>query len=89
MGGQALCACACPDGHVPPFNEKKLFGKNIILEKGYEHGSYTLYVGIMNVLQTQGNGSLFLTNCAKLLTSKWPKNVKKGSKTPGRRALES
>ena len=24
-GGQALCACACPDGHAPPFNEKKLF----------------------------------------------------------------
>ena len=24
--GQALCACACPDGHAPPFKWKKLFG---------------------------------------------------------------
>ena len=25
-GGQALCACACPDGHAPPFKWKELFG---------------------------------------------------------------
>ena len=31
-GGQALCACACPDGHAPLFNEKKLFG-NILSVK--------------------------------------------------------
>ena len=40
---------------------KKLFGKNIIFKKGSELGSYTLLthiVGIRNVLQSQGNGSL-------------------------------
>ena len=40
---------------------KKLFGKNIILEKGSELAPYTLLtqiVGIRNVLQTQRNGSL-------------------------------
>ena len=31
-GGQALCACACPDGHAPPFHEKKLF-ENILSVK--------------------------------------------------------
>ena len=34
-GGQALCACACPDGHAPSFKWKKTFWKNFECENSF------------------------------------------------------
>ena len=34
-GGQALCACACPDGHAPPFKWKKAFWKYFECENSF------------------------------------------------------
>ena len=50
-GGQALCACACPDGHAPPFNEKKLFG-NILSVKIHFVKSQGIYLesGLVSAL---------------------------------------
>ena len=42
-GGQALCACACPDGHAPSFNEKNLFG-NILSVKIHFVKSQGIYL---------------------------------------------
>ena len=34
-GGQALCACACPDGHAPPFKWRKAFWKHVECENSF------------------------------------------------------
>ena len=41
---QALCACACPDGHAPPFNWKKMLFGNILSEKIHFVKSQGIYL---------------------------------------------